>query len=251
MTRFQVILWLTLLATAGTVTAQDTPILKLSATPPTPYAGELVEILLQIQHPPSAVPLELNIPWLRKTASFLELPLQQWFCQHSRPTAQALPLHLAGQILYARQVTSGTYVLTWHWRMTELPEEEANQFLLTPVTLGRHSSNALSLEVRPLPTPPPSRQVWHLGTGVFHVTARWQTPTVVLGEEALLELTVAGKSLDQLPAPPLGQLPGWENDRFLLEAAPETWQNGQRIFRYRVRPRQLRSVAPPRSSPLL
>ncbi|HMP16916.1 MAG TPA: hypothetical protein PKD72_07845, partial [Gemmatales bacterium] len=80
---------------------------------------------------------------------------------------------------------------------------------------------------------------WYLGTGPMLIRAHWTSTIVNLGEETTLEIHVSGSGdLEQIRAPQLQELPGWEPFKVLIEPLPSTKIPGARIFRFLVRPRQ-------------
>ena len=218
---------------------------QLSASRTNPYAGEQIEFTLTIKTAPSVAPLTLNIPWLTPQEAWL-LQFEQWKCQFTEPRTKGLPLRYYATTFIAPLVNPGEYVLRWKMIIGPPGEDENRVRTLAAVQVGSLRSNALTLEIQRPPTRPPSSTVWDLGIGSYRVSARWADQDVVLGEETTLILAVAGNGpLNMTPAPPLRSLPGWESDRFLLEAMPSQWKDQQRLFLYRVRPRQLRAALPP------
>lgn len=217
----------------------------LSSSRTNPYVGEVIELKLTISSPSSSTPLNLVVPGLTPDESWQFL-FESWLHQRSSPPANALPLKWHGRVLYAPLVRPGEYQLRWKILVTAPRDDENSTRRIGPAQVGTITSNSLTLEIQRPPLQSPSFNTWDLGIGNYRVTAQWLPTEVVLGDESLLSITIEGSGAKKnIPPPPLRTLPGWESDRFLLEALPAGWKNGHRLFRYLVRPRQLRATVPP------
>lgn len=217
----------------------------LSASRTHPYVGEVIELKLTINSTTSSTPLNLAIPGLTAHESW-RLLFDSWLLQSISPPKNALPLKWHGRVLYAPLIQPGKYELRWKTMIGAPRDEENPTRRIGPAQVATVTSNALSLEIQRPPLQSPSANIWDLGVGNYQVTAQWLPAEVVLGEEALLTISVAGSGAKEaIPVPLLRTQTGWESDRFLLEAMPARWKNGQRLFHYLVRPRQLRATTPP------
>ncbi|MFT3881253.1 MAG: hypothetical protein QM703_16510 [Gemmatales bacterium] len=217
----------------------------LSASRSHPYVGEVIELKLTISSVISSTPLTLVIPGLTTNETWRFL-FESWLHQSVIPPANALPLRWHGRVLYAPHVRPGQYELRWKTLIDAPRDEENPTRRIGPAQVGTMTSNPLTLEIQRPPLQSPSTNTWDLGVGNYRITAQWLPAEVVLGEETLLSITVEGSgAVEAIAPPPLRTLPGWESDRFLLEALPTVSKNGHRLFRFLVRPRQLRATAPP------
>ncbi|HQR06808.1 MAG TPA: hypothetical protein PLN21_08305 [Gemmatales bacterium] len=240
-------LWGVLLLLVSLQSAGQSPSgsVVLSTSRNHPYVGEVIELKLTIHSPPGSIPLNLVIPGLTADEVWRFL-FDSWLHQGTTPPANALPLKWHGRVLYVSPVRPGEYELRWK-ALVGAPGDDNNPTRrIGPVQVGMMTSNPLTLEIERPPLQSPSPNTWDLGVGNYRVSAQWLPAEVVLGEETLLSITVDGAGAkENITPPPLRTLPGWESDRFLLEALPAGWKNGNRLFRYLVRPRQLRATVPP------
>lgn len=215
---------------------------SLSASNPNPVVGETIEIILTMQGISSPVPMELKVPWMTGMSA------EEWLKLHENQSSNNQPgllLRCMNQTILAPLVSPGVHELRWTMTVRE-PAGEDNSHKLAAVQVGKFSSQPLVLDVRRLSVMPAPAGVWDLGVGSFQVAATWSKPTVVLGDEVELRLQVSGRgNLKQLKPPELANQPGWEQGRFLIDALPDILQNDKRVFRYRIRPRQLRLSVPP------
>ncbi|MBL8824807.1 MAG: BatD family protein [Planctomycetia bacterium] len=192
-------------------------------------------------------PLELTVPWLTGMPE-MSLTADEWLNQYADRTGVIRPglkLRCMNRNLQAPQSKPGIYELRWTMTVKEPAGDETTQ-KLAAVQVGKWSTQPLVLEIRRLNLLPAPAGVWDLGVGSYQVTASWSKPTVLLGEEVELQLRVQGKgALKRLSTPELANQPGWEQGRFLIDSLPDVSQPDARIFRYRIRPRQLKLAVPP------
>lgn len=238
-----VCLWGDTPAVADAFTKADE--VQLSVSKSNPYVGEQIEFKLLIRTATSKTPLALTIPWIT-TGEAWQLQFDQWLNGFHKKESPLLALRFFDGMIFATQVKPGEYQLTWKMVVQSPGDEEGWSRTLPAIQVGTLRSNSVTLNIQPTAVRSPTSTLWDLGTGTFRVTTRWAEASVVLGEEATLILTVEGDGpLERVSPPPLHTLPGWEGDRFLLEAMPAQWKHSQRLFLYRVRPRQLRAALPP------
>lgn len=213
----------------------ETGKLTLTASKERPFAGELIEITLTIEGF-TRTGLELRIPWQFQDKGWQQRP-DEWMAFYSKSVPNSIPVLYQGKTLHVPRVKLGQHQLRWKYRVPTRVENDSLVF--GAATLGTTLSQGVSIEVRPLPVVLPSPEEWYLGVGPFQVTASWQQPKVVLGEEITLEFAIGGAGdLAAISSPKLSELPGWDASKVLLEVAPSVLQKDQRLFRIKVRPRQ-------------
>lgn len=216
--------------------------LTLSTSKVRPFAGELIDLTLTIETSNQAQEL-LQVPWAFDQPGW-QLKHEEWLRGYRQTLPGSLAVMYEGKLLYVPRVQPGEYQLRWKYRLPARVENDS--LVLDAVSLGARKTNALHLEVRSLPVILPLPQEWYLGMGPFQVTARWQQPQVSLGDETILELAISGAGdLASIASPQLTELPGWDASKVLLEAMPVEMQQGLRLVRYKVRPRQQQQVLTP------
>lgn len=231
------ILWLT----AAPLTPESGK-LTLTASKERPFGGELIDITLTIEAF-NQTGLELRIPWQFQEPGW-QPRHDEWIAIYSKSVPGSIPVLYQGKTIYVPRVKFGQHQLHWKYRLPARVENDS--LVLGAATLGSRSSSALHLEVRSLPVMLPSPREWYLGVGPFKVTAQWQPPQVSLGEETLLELAISGAGdMAGIASPKLTELPDWDASKVLLEALPAVMQQGQRVVRFKVRPRQQQLVFAP------
>lgn len=219
--------------------------IQLEVSRKNPYVGEQVEFTLTIRTAASRKPLEMRIPWLTPQETWA-LRWQFWLMQFTQPNVKGLPIRFHDVVVYAAPVKAGEYQLQWKLVMAAPVQDDGDTRSLSPIQVGAMQSNALTLQLQRPPLQASSATTWNLGVGMFRVSTSWSGADVVLGEETTLIVKVEGTgALESISPPPLRTMPGWENDRFLLEAGGVQWKDSSRWFTYRVRPRQLRVSMPP------
>lgn len=224
--------------------AQDFSVI-LKASSLRPFAGELLDISIEIQLPIKKE-CKLSIPWLTEEGKPLILKRTTWIEQNSKASDAALPVRVGEKLIYAQPVNEKTWILRIR---SKLHPEVTEAFNLSPVKIEQDgksvSSGSLKVTPRSVPIAGKEQVGWYLGVGNGEITARWllsdrNSFSWNIGQEGTFELEVKSDTFDlaAIPRPDLARLFNWDPLRVRLEAAGEG-RNNAATFIWRARPGRL------------
>ncbi len=235
--------------------AEPRPQLTLRASTTQPYVGQVVELQLQIDLPPTlpSEPVKLQIPWLTREFGFVwQIPTEKWMQQLS-PASQGVPAQINDwpQVvrLPSRQIGNAQRCELTRTLIVQEPDPMTHGRIVfaavqLQTTRGGGASKPLPLEVRKVPLPPPDLPGanLNLGVGDYHLEASIAPDTMAFGKAASLTLKVSGAgALGLLPRPKLTALPFFRDAKTLaVENGTDTLDADAkaRAFCYQLHPRQ-------------
>lgn len=227
------------------------------------YRGQLIHLYLEIQLPEfdtiTESAIRLDIPWFGREFGFRwRLPVDQWLCQHSIPSPNALPcqLHLPIDLRSALGMVSEHFLiyipylgtprpvwrLTWQLIIEKPILDLEGQILFAPVaveisrTHRKLISNPLSLSVKDIPPPVGLQTSFVLPPGNYRVSSLSVPDLTYVGDYIDYVICIHGS----------GALQDIDNkllERYLVRQlktplvySGETWPDQQsRCFRWKVR----------------